>query len=116
MKLVKWASENHNKRIVIITKTIAQADHICRDIKLKIRNENEIGNTIHSYSPARGEVRLGNETIIMITPEYSSRFRGLTVDVLLFCDNMGTNTINVIKRHMLPSMRPETRTIGVLKT
>jgi len=117
MKLIRWATENYKKRIVIITKTVAQADNICKEIKLNIRTENGIGNTIHSYSPAtREEVRLDNETIISIAPEHScvTRFKGTTIDVLLFCENMGTNTINFVTRYLIQQMGPE-RIIGVFK-
>ena len=115
MKLVNWATENSLKNIVIITKTDHQGFEIIEEIKRSIRYINESGITVHSYSPAtRREIRLGNETKIMIASEHSTttRFRGMTIDVLLFCDNMGVNTINVIKRHLLP----QTRVIGELKT
>ena len=114
MKLIRWAIENTNKNIVIITKTIDQADLILKEIKLNIFHE-----SIHSFAPAgTDEIKFDNGTRILIAPEHSSvsRFRGMTINVLLFCDNMGINTINVIKRHLLPQMRYYESIIGELKT
>ena len=118
MKLINWAIGNPSKNIAIIAKTAVQADHILKAIKTNIFMNNPSGLTLHTFAPAgRGELRFDNGTKIMIAAEHSSadRFRGMTIDVLLFCENMGTNTINVIKRHLLPQMRAETRTIGVLR-
>ena len=118
MKLVNWAIENSLKNIVIVTKTNDQAFLICEEIKRTLRYMNETFPGVHSYSPAtREEVRFGNETKILIAAEHTtvSRFRGMTIDVLLFCDNMVANTINVINRHLLPAVSRGVGIIGELK-
>jgi hypothetical protein len=125
MKLIRWAIENSDKNIVIITRTSAQAYHIHKEIKLNIYNFNNYaaGGVVYTYSPALGHIGLyeiwfDNETkIIIAAAEHSciTKFRGMTINVLLFCDSVDRINVNAIKRNLFGNINNES-IIGELKT
>ena len=106
MKVVKWANENANKIIVIVTKTVAQADYVYNQIRI---------NSI-CVSHTRSTIKLQNGSIIKIMAEYtaSERLRGLSIDLLLFCNvNQGTRII--VEKHLIPQTIRPYGIVGELK-
>lgn len=108
MKVVEWANIHANKNIVIIAKTAAQGQYIFQ----KIKRTPVIYAKILSYSTGNMTMTLMNDTKIIIAPEYhaTSKFRGMSIDVLLFC-NVDQN---VTTKHILPQIYPD-GIIGELK-
>ena len=108
MKLVEWVNNHRNKNVVIITKTEDQASYIYHQIRLSV---------MCLAATERSKIKMFNGNTIMVVPEYMSqcKFKGMTIDVLLFC-NVGQNTRNTIKQYLLPSIRISEGIIGELAT
>lgn len=106
MKIVEYANNNSNKNIVIITKTAEQANYIYNEIRI---------NVMCLASVSKSKIETFNGVKIFIYPEYTgdAKFRGMTIDVLLFC-NVNQGTRRVIKRYLLPGVATNGGIIGEL--
>ena len=98
MKIVEYANNNTNKNIVIITKTAEQASYIYNQIRINVMCLAEV---------SRFEIKQFNGNNILIAPEYTgdAKFKGMTIDVLLFC-NVNQGTRRIIKQYLLPAVTP----------